>query len=141
MTLLSEKLFVDASAWVALADRGDSHHLVATNVYPGFLSHYRLITTNLVIAEAYIILRRNLGPDASFRFLSAVTTSPRVELIRSSEELEQAAEAFLRKYRDHELSLADAVSFALMKGRRVGKAFTFDHHFAIVGFDVLPPNG
>jgi predicted nucleic acid-binding protein len=36
----------------------------------------------------------------------------------------------------HKLSAVDATSFAIMKRARLRLAYTFDHHFAVVGFRV-----
>jgi predicted nucleic acid-binding protein len=37
----------------------------------------------------------------------------------------------------HKLSAVDATSFAIMKRARIRLAFTFDHHFAVVGFRLV----
>jgi predicted nucleic acid-binding protein len=48
-------------------------------------------------------------------------------------DLEQSWEYFQR--RDlHKLSAVDATSFVIMKRARIRLAFTFNHHFSIVGF-------
>jgi len=39
------------------------------------------------------------------------------------------------------VSFADCVSFVLMKNHRLKRAFTFDHHFALAGFAMLPAYG
>jgi predicted nucleic acid-binding protein len=37
----------------------------------------------------------------------------------------------------HKLSAVDATSFAIMKREGITTAFTFDHHFASVGFRLV----
>jgi predicted nucleic acid-binding protein len=37
----------------------------------------------------------------------------------------------------HKLSAVDATSFAIMKRARIRLAYTFDHHFAVVGFRMV----
>ena len=37
----------------------------------------------------------------------------------------------------HKLSAVDATSFVLMSRARIRHAFTFDHHFAAVGFRLV----
>jgi len=47
-----------------------------------------------------------------------------------------ALEYFRRKDL-HKLSAVDATRFAIMKRARTRLAFTFDHHFAAVGFRLV----
>jgi predicted nucleic acid-binding protein len=137
---MPQELFVDSSAWLALADKSDKHHAKATSVYPDLLErHQRLVTTNLVIAETYILLRRSLGSQPALEFLERVAKSPRIEKAYSTMALELEAERILRQYADQEFSFTDAVSFAMMQARGIEKAFAFDKNFTIAGFEQLPP--
>lgn len=134
-----EEVFVDAGAWIALADQDDFHHQEAASVYPGLLRRYRrLVTSNLVISEVYIILRRALGYPQAISFLHGVKASPRIEKVCSTEGLEEEAEAILRLYSDQDFSFTDAVSFALMERRGIRTAFAFDRHFSTVGLLMVP---
>lgn len=136
---MSREVFVDAGAWIAVTDRRDKYHLAASQEYLSLL-HERvgLVTTNLVIAEAYIVIRRTGGHDPAMRLLSSLRGSPRMSRVYSDARLESLAEAILDKYADHDFSYADAVSFAVMQERSIQEAFTFDHHFASLGFQMLP---
>ena len=50
-------LLVDTGAWFALVDESDEHHNMAVDIYPKLLNDYHhLTTTNLVIAETYILI-------------------------------------------------------------------------------------
>jgi len=131
-------LFVDTGAWFALADRSDQHHNQAIEVYPNLLRNYRLLTTNLVIAETYILIRRAIGHQAAITFLENIAASPRVIKTYSDSVLEETAEAILRKYQDQDFSYADAVSFASMKQYGIIRAFSFDQHFVTAGFTLIP---
>lgn len=74
-------IFVDTGAWIALADRSDSLHPTATQAYPVLLTSGRpLVTSNLVVAETYSLLRRRLEMAAGMRFLTAIRQSPRMQL-------------------------------------------------------------
>ena len=133
------ELFVDASAWIALADADDANHVAAAAVYPNLLKAYRrLVTTNLVIAEAYILIRRELGHKAAMTFLNRLKLSPRIEKVYADAELETQAEEWLQRYDDQLFSYADAVSFALMQRRGITEAFAFDKHFVVAGFTRIP---
>ena len=136
---MARELFVDTGAWVALADADDQHHARAAAFLPTALAEYqRLVTTDLVVAESYIILRLALGHTPAVAFLQRLRASPRIERVYVTEAIGLEAEEILRRYRDQDFSLPDAVSFALMRQRGMDTAFAFDAHFSTAGFVRLP---
>jgi predicted nucleic acid-binding protein len=137
---MTEKtVFIDTGAWFSLADKSDKHHKEAVEVYPELLKKYKSITTtNLVIAETYFLIRRNISYKAAITFLDSIASSPRINKIYSDIEFEQSAEQILRQYQDQEFSYTDAVSFAVMKKMKLTLAFAFDRHFKTAGFETLP---
>ena len=44
----------------------------------------------------------------------------------------------MKRYRDKDFSLCDAIAFAVMERLHAKLAFTFDRHFRQYGFDALP---
>ena len=130
---------MDAGAWIAVSDRRDRYYQAASAIYARLI-HERtnLITTNLVIAEAYVLIRRTGGHTPAMRFLDSLRGSPRLARIYSDARLESLAETILDKHEDQDFSLADAVSFVVMQEREIRQAFTFDSHFATMGFQKLP---
>ena len=134
-----EDIFVDSSAWIALTDRNDSRHKEAASAYPSILRNYRtLVTSNLVVAESYVVLLKEIGHATAIDFLKLLNASPRILKTWSNEATETEAESMLSKYSDHAFSYTDAVSFALMKKLKIRKAFSFDKHFVIAGFANTP---
>ena len=134
-----KSLFVDTVAWYALADRSDQHHNQAVDIYPELLRNYRhLTTTNLVISETYILIRRAMGHKEAITFLENIAASPRVVKVYSDRILEERAEDILRKYQDQDFSYTDAVSFAVMEQYGIERAFSFDQHFVVAGFTLIP---
>ncbi len=132
-------LFVDTGAWFALADQSDQYHGKAVEVYPTLLNNYHhLSTTNLLVAETYILIRRALSHEAAIAFLENIAASPRVMKIYSDITLEDMAEDTLRKYQDQDFSYTDAVSFAVMEYYGIKQAFSFDQHFVTAGFALIP---
>ncbi len=132
-------LLVDTGAWFALADTSDQHHEQAVMIYPKLLAGYRsLTTTNLIVSETYILIRRAIGHKPAIAFLENVAASPRIIKVYSDSSLEQTAEDTLCKYRDQDFSYTDAVSFAVMDQYEITKAFSFDQHFIIAGFSLIP---
>lgn len=136
---MSQQVFVDASAWIAIADNSETHHQDAARTYSDLLnSQIILVTTGLVVAEAHILLRRRLGHRAAVTFLKSVNESPRIEIVYANARLEAEAKKILHQYDDQDFSFADAVSFTLMQERGITQAFTLDQHFAIAGFTLVP---
>ena len=134
-----EDIFVDTGAWVALADEDDTHHGNAIAIYPGLLNSSRsLITTNLVVAESYVIIMNELGHMAAVRFLDGVNGSPRIVKVYSNDNIEKEAEEILKRYDDQDFSYCDSVSFTIMKQKKIKKAFAFDKHFQTMGFVRIP---
>jgi len=75
--MIPEDIFVDTGAWVALADKDDLHHKESVSVFPTLLKISRtLVTSNLVVAEAYILLLKELGHHAALSFLERLKASP-----------------------------------------------------------------
>jgi predicted nucleic acid-binding protein len=133
------EIFVDAGAWIAINDVRDQYHGVAAEIYPRLLRQYQvLVTTNLVIAEAYVMIRRVGGHQPAVNFLQAIQQSSRILKIYSNVDVEVQAEEILRCYADQDFSLVDAVSFTVMHERGIAEAFAFDRHFLTAGFSLIP---
>ena len=50
----------------------------------------------------------------------------------------EAAFEITEKFKDQDSNLTDATSFAVMERMGIGSAFTFDSHFKIHGFEMVP---
>jgi hypothetical protein len=136
---VSRDVFVDAGAWIAVSDVGDKYHNAAREEYNRLIGDRRtFVTTNLVIAEAYIIIRRTGGYAQAMTLLRSLRGSPRLLKIHSDAKIESMAEDILERYTDQDFSYADAISFVVMQERGIEEAFTFDSHFATMGFQMVP---
>lgn len=137
---MSKAIFLDTSGWLAVLSERDARHEAATDAYHAVLNDGRgLVTTNLVVAEMHILLVGRRGVSAGLRFLDAVSADPTHEVIFATSELHRTAlDEWLRPYGDHDLSLANAVSFATMKELNIGQALALDRHFEIAGFELMP---
>lgn len=133
------ELFVDTSAWYPLVVRAHPDHARVSEALQAHVQRgARLLTTNLVLAESHALVMRRAGTDAARRFLRLASAPPTV-VVHSSAALEEAAvRDWLERYRDQDFSLADAVSFAVMRERGAHEALALDHHFAVAGFVRLP---
>ena len=131
-------IFVDTSSWIAVSDRGEANHTKAVHIFRQLMNRRGLlVTTNLVIAEAHILLRRRLGQSAAMAFLDSLHQSAHVEIVYPGMEHELEAIRILKQFQDQDFSLTDAISFAVMRKSKITEAFSFDHHFVIAGFNIL----
>lgn len=132
-------IFVDTSAWYALADAGDINHRRASAFLMESISEYKkLVTTNHIMGETYTIIRYRLGYTAARKFLSNIEISQRTNRIFVSEQIEQKAYQLLERYSDQDFSFIDSTSFVVMKKYKLSDSFTFDKHFSTAGFTILP---
>lgn len=122
--------FVDTGAFYALVDDSDRHCARARAFYRERLSADRFATTDSIVLESWRLIRNRLGWDAAYRFLDNLRRSD-VEILRIDAADQEAAWRILTDYADQELSLADALSFAVMERHGIGHAFTFDKDFLL----------
>ncbi|MBI4333727.1 MAG: PIN domain-containing protein [Chloroflexi bacterium] len=136
---VSAGIFVDSSAWIALSDKKDENHTPARRFFSLiFTENGQVVSTNHVIGETYTFVCHRLGYSLAQQFLTSVRESQRLKNIFVSREQEEKAYGLLARYRDQRLSFVDATSFVVMRENRMSECFTFDRHFAAVGFRCLP---
>lgn len=133
-------VFLDTSGWFAALSPKESQHAPALAAYREWIEGgIPLVTTNLVVAEMQILLTRFRGSAESVRFLDSLYQDPTHTVVFVDRTIERAAvDRWLRRSRDKQLSLADAVSFEVMRLRRLRHALALDEHFALAGFERVP---
>lgn len=130
-------VFVDTSAWYALASEREDRYDIARRVLDT-LKHRRgkLVTSNFVVAETHaLILNRRSRFDAARWLLETLRDT--AEIVRVDVADEEQAVAIIEGYRDKAFSYTDATSFAVMDRLRITTAFSFDRHFAQFGLTTL----
>lgn len=132
--------FLDTSGWFAALSPKEAKHRPALATYRRWIGDgVALVTTNLVVAEMQTLISRFRGADEGLRFLDALYQDAGHEVVFVDRDLERAAvDGWLRRFSDQRLSLADAVSFELMRGRHIRRALALDEHFALAGFELAP---
>ena len=132
--------FLDTSGWFAALSPKAARHRPALAAYRRWIGDgVTLVTTNLVVAEIHILVSRFRGVAEGVRFLDALYQDPAHEVVFVDRDLERAAvDGWLRRFADQRLSLADAVSFEVMRTRRLRQALSLDDHFALAGFELAP---
>jgi predicted nucleic acid-binding protein len=120
----------DSSAILALLDADDADHARAVATARDIASQRRpSFMTNYVEAETHALLLRKLGRGIAREWL--LTGGLTVVPVLPAEE--QRAKEILARHTDKDWTLCDAISFAVLDGRHVASAFTFDHHFRQYG--------
>lgn len=101
----------------------------------------RLLTHSHVLAELIALaLIRRFPRSQVLAFVVDLVDNPDIEIIWVDEPLHREAMQLLIDRADKTYSLCDAVSFVLMRQRRMTEALTTDRHFEQEGFiRLLPP--
>ncbi len=136
---MAAEFFVDTSAWYPVVLRSHPEHEEVARALGRLVAEgKRVVTTNLVIAEAHALLLRRTRRETALAFVRTVREPPNLVVSSSSEVEAQAIADWLEPYADQDFSFTDAVSFAVMGGRGIAQALTLDRHFAAAGFQMVP---
>lgn len=114
------KVFVDTSAFYALASLADEFHRDAVSIYKRLLQQCRLVTTSYVIVETVALLQSRGGHSVACSFMKSLSEGDAVEVIWVSENAhQQGCQLFLTK--GVAMSLVDCVSIVVMRHWGIGR--------------------
>ena len=133
-------VFLDTSAFYALADSGDLNHPRA-RAYLKVLSRSGggLLTSTDVLDETITMVRFHLGHVAAVKIGEKLMASTWCRVIEVQQDTRDAAWALFVRYADQRFSFTDCTSFALMRAMRLSEAFTFDRRdFSAAGLIPRP---
>ena len=132
-------IFVDTGAFLARHLARDQHHVEALEGWRR-LEKGRLkpVTSNFVLDEAVTLLGRWAGNDFAAKRARSWFHSELLEILRPGPGDELAAVELLERLADQDVSFTDCISFVLMRGHGIERAFTFDRHFRAAGFSIWP---
>ncbi len=132
-------VFLDTSAIFAAARPQSDRHAEAAAEYQRLLrGAVRLVTTDLVIVELHALALSRSRAAVALDLADRLTHSGRIEIqVTGLDRLAEALE-LLRRRPGRTYSLADAVSFVVMRELEIEQAFTLDEDFAAEGFQVVP---
>jgi predicted nucleic acid-binding protein len=133
-------IFVDTSAWLALADSNDHDHSRAIELQRRISrgEFGKQVTSNYVMAETLTIIRRRLGLPQSLELAEAVRRGSQVAQFWVEPVHHNEAVELMATRADTEWSLTDCSSFVIMRSLGVRDAFSFDRDFAQAGFTLHP---
>jgi predicted nucleic acid-binding protein len=133
-----EAVFVDSGAWIALALSRDPLHSQAREHWDRLQgAGAKLHTSVPVVIETFTFLDRNANRDVALIWKESIYKLSFAKILACElSDLEQSWEYF-RRADLYKLSAVDATSFAIMNRAQIRLAYTFDHHFAVVGFRLV----
>ncbi len=137
-----EKVFIDTSAFYAIATPADSFYKPAKDyleLINDELDTYEtiLITTDYIVCETLNLLNMRQGNKKAIQFLESMENSPHFNIENLLNSLKEEAKKIFKKNQDEDYSFTDCTSFAFMKEKGIKKAFAFDDHFKQYGFELI----
>ncbi len=120
-------LFVDTSAFYAVADTGDRHHVRAADLLAGADG---LVTTDHVLIESWRLMLVRGGFDAAEGFWGKLRGGlATIEMVLPGDL--DAAWRIGKDFPDQDFSIVDRTSFAVMERLGISSVASFDDHFSI----------
>lgn len=121
------RVFVDSSAWFALADVADAHHGRAR---VRLSEPNERITSDHVLIETWRLIRHQFSDSVAEQFWGGLRDGIATIVQTTDADLE-AAWAIAERFPDQSFSLVDRTSFALMERLGVTRVIAFDADFSI----------
>jgi predicted nucleic acid-binding protein len=140
-TIYERAVLFDTCALEAIMDERDQRYEQAIGClnelkeirYPFYITTYTICETH-----RRLLYKSGLGYPIAKKFLDEIYGGF-TNIIRPHEEDEMQAKEFIERFEEEKLSFTDAISMAVMKRKGLKKVFTFDWHFTLIGFEVIPP--
>ena len=131
------EVFIDTSAIYAALVVDDQAHPMARSALVRLGKEAAvLVTHSFVIQETVSLLQARSGLEAVRRFHDEVL--PALKVVWTTDSLCQQSMAALLAVSSRRVSLTDWMSFEVMRNRGIGRAFAFDKHFSLQGFELVP---
>lgn len=122
--------YIDTSAFIAFADRSDTHHATFRRL---FADPPSLVTTTLVVAEGHGWFLRRYDRTRALQFLAMIEVMKPLTVVAVGDGEQTKAVEFLRRYSDQDLTLTDAVGLHVMRTRRIRVCWSTDFHLGMTG--------
>ena len=135
---MSNKVFVDAWAWIALLNESDRQHRQARSIMHNLRQEKRkLLTSEFVLMEVADALSAPHLRVKTIGFINALRQNPILQIISFEQTILDKAWLLYSQRIDKEWGVTDCTSFVIMQDEATQIAFTADHHFVQAGFRKL----
>ncbi|MGH1364005.1 MAG: type II toxin-antitoxin system VapC family toxin [Calditrichia bacterium] len=136
------RLFVDETAWYALAVSKSPEHSAMKQVFEETLNqNTRMLTHNIAIANAISAVRREVGTIEANRFTEIIEEAhagAHLSVSWIGRRTQREALRLFKKHADVSLSVFDFASYAIISRRRIHTILTTRRDFEKLGLKVLP---
>ena len=135
------KLFIDTWGWVAVADRGDSGHEAATEIFRRARRSGGAVTSNFILDETFTLLFKRRPFEDAWHFTTDVVRSPFIDIQEVTGARFSRTIALRKQFPDKpKISFTDLSTMAIMVELGINDILTADRHFTHVGlgFRALP---
>jgi len=139
---LSEKIFIDTSAWLLFFQPEEPRHQEISKMFRSFdKGGYKVFISSDVVNELVARLVYCTNKQVLKRFLKILAESKKecsITELWVDEQTRNDALVLVEKYYDNKLSLTDCTSIVLMKRFNISKVVTLDSDFIKVGIPSIP---
>ena len=133
-----KRIFVDTSAFFALADETDKDYQEAKKLSDKISREkLEIVISGHILSETLTLVRRRMGFQKALLIGNKLFNSKITTLIIADEKILNNAWGVFQKYSDKDFSFVDCISFVIMNEEGIDTAFTFDRHFEQIGFKIL----
>lgn len=135
---MSPRWFVDTGFVIALASPRDASHEQALHLSArAAVERASLVTSDAVLLEIGAAFSRTAFRAEGVAIIRALRSDPAVRLVSLNASLLDDAITLFTARAGKEWSLADCVSFEIMRAEHINEALSADTHFEQAGFTAL----
>jgi predicted nucleic acid-binding protein len=139
------KVFLDSSAWLAVADPQNQNHQAAAKYFLGLIRRGdQLVTSSDVLTQTYDRFQHALGPGEVARFHRTMKSARRqglLHIVAVDSEITRKAWDIFERYHDQLSSFRHCTSFVVAGRLGIQDVFSFHQDFDAIGFRVWPRPG
>lgn len=133
MSIISKKVFVEASVFTAFIDRAHPKHEQAAAYFRFFAEEeYTLFTDQIALVEAYTSMYKDVSPSLAKDFLRTISLS-NVNVLYPEEQDSKVSLKALVTYQSTDLTFPKALSAVLAQKRGITQICTFDYLHPLFG--------